>query len=329
MADNLIIAEEKLNWELSPYLTTILARFYNDKSRWSAAINIIAELDCLCSLAKLASKSAITMTRPEFETQDPSYLDIKGLVHPVLATRNPFFISNDVKFTREKPFYVVTGPNMGGKSTVLRQVGIAVILAQMGSFVPCEYIKLYPVDFIFTRLGASDSLAEGKSTFFLETEEASKVLHKGTKSSLVIMDELGRGTSTDDGSSIALGFLDFLTHNIKPRMLFTTHYHMIISDISELPGVVLVYMDSVIDEITQKILFLYKLREGICPRSYGLNVARLAGISGQKLEIAQQISEEIEQKYKEIKIMGEIRKFKLQGLGLQEIKYKLQQLNLI
>ncbi|CAG9323485.1 unnamed protein product [Blepharisma stoltei] len=328
LVDQLEILEEQMRWALGPYLASVLKHFYDEKDRWARAISIVAEIDCLCSFAKLASKSLVQLSRPEFVIGDQSYLEIKGLVHPILATKNPLFVPNDVLFTSENPCYVLTGPNMGGKSTVLRQAGIAVIMAQIGSFVPCEYMKFYPVDYIFTRLGAADSLIEGKSTYFMEIEEASKVLYHGTPSSLVIMDELGRGTSTSDGASIALGFLKYVTSMIKPRTLFTTHYHMIISDIAELPGVVLVFMDSFINEVTQNVTFLYKLKQGICPKSYGLNVARSAGIFGQKMVVAQLKANEIEKNFKQIKIIGEIKKLKRQGLSPDDILEKLKQLNL-
>ena len=276
-------------------------------------IDYLAELDCLVSLSKVASSSPFTMTRPFF-SKNNGELIVKGLVHPILATRVLNFVSNDLEFTPESHCYVLTGPNMGGKSTILRNIGLAAILAQIGSFVPAEQMIIFPVDCIFTRLGANDSLIEGKSTFYLEMEEAGKFFLKGTERSLVIFDELGRGTSTEDGSALALATLQTLAKNLKPRTLFTTHYHMILADIHEIPGVDMYHMDSVLDTVNQSVVFLYKLKKGECPKSYGLNVAKLAGIPQKILEVAYNKSSEVENNQKLAIVTAALKKLKLKGV---------------
>jgi DNA mismatch repair protein MSH6 len=287
------IAEEKLKEQMKPFVIQLLRDFYQHSERWRKAIMAVAELDCLCSLAKVVQKSHFTVTRPKFTSDDSQYLKISNLVHPVLAHNKPDFVSNDIQFSSEHNCMVLTGPNMGGKSTLLRQVAIAVIMAQIGSFVPAEEMVISPVDRIFTRLGAADSLLEGKSTFQVEMEEASKVFKQGTQRSLVIMDELGRGTSTYDGAALAFAYLKELTETLSPRTLFTTHYHMLISKIQNLPRVHLWHMNALVSS-QDSVTFLYKLKEGACPSSYGLNVAKLAGVQRAVVSRASVKAKEVE-----------------------------------
>ena len=187
---------------------------------------------------------------------------------------------------------LVTGPNMGGKSTLLRQNCIAAILAQVGCHVPCASFKLTPVDRIFTRLGASDRILEGKSTFFVEMEETKNVIQFATHRSLAILDELGRGTSTFDGYSIAHAVLNYMINTIKCRALFSTHYHMLLDDFKVKPGVKSFHMSYKSTDDDNKITFLYKFVEGECPTSFGLNVARMAGIPKSILDRAKSKSAE-------------------------------------
>ena len=180
---------------------------------------------------------------------------------------------------------------MGGKSTLLRQNCIAAILAQIGCWVPCASFQLTPVDRIFTRLGASDRILEGKSTFYVEMEETKNVISFATFKSLAILDELGRGTSTFDGYSIAHAVLNYLVKQIRCRCLFSTHYHMLLDDFRGKPGVVSYHMSY--KELSHKeIMFLYKFVKGECPMSFGINVARMAGIPSSILDKAQHKSKE-------------------------------------
>lgn len=179
---------------------------------------------------------------------------------------------------------LVTGPNMGGKSTLMRQAGLLVIIAQMGAKVPAESCELTLVDRIFTRLGASDRITSGESTFFVEVNETSAILRHATRHSLVLLDELGRGTSTHDGMSIAHAVVKELSTKIHCRTLFSTHYHHLVEGFTSDPNVYLGHMACMVeneneDDPTQEtIVFLYKFARGACPKSYGFNAAKLAGI---------------------------------------------------
>ena len=325
LSDKLEIAEDRLKTQLKPFIIDLLSMFYQDHASWKLCIDLLSQLDCLLSLSKLTVSPSFPMTRPQF-SENPSDLSITSLYHPIIANRIFRFVPNDLYFAPTQHCYVLTGPNMGGKSTVLRKVGIAVILAQIGSYVPAESMILSPVDFIFTRLGASDSLIEGKSTFYLEMEEAGKFFRRGSEKSLVIMDELGRGTSTQDGSALALATLKALTNTLHPRTLFTTHYHMILTDIREIPGVHMAHMDSILNEHSRTVSFLYKLKEGECPRSYGLNVARLAGIPESLLEAAQEKAEEVENAQKLVMVTALLRKLKIAGV-VDPIPYLQEYIN--
>lgn len=175
---------------------------------------------------------------------------------------------------------------MGGKSTILRQNCVAAILAQIGCFVPCDSFIFTPVDRIFTRLGASDRILEGKSTFFVEMEETSNILAHATFKSIAILDELGRGTSTFDGYSIAHAVLKHVTEKIKCRCLFATHYHMLIDEFKDYPGVSCYHMSYKANEEGDRVTFLYQFIKGECPMSFGINVARMAGIDQKILKSA-------------------------------------------
>ena len=180
---------------------------------------------------------------------------------------------------------------MGGKSTLLRQVCISAIIAQIGCYVPAKFCKMTIVDRIFTRIGANDKLIDGKSTFYIEMEETKNIIENATINSLIIMDELGRGTSTKDGKIIAKTILYQIENKLKSRCLFTTHYHDIIEWCQNQPKMELFFMDSNVNNETKDITFLYKFKKGICPESYGIEVAKLAGIPNKIIERAQEIKE--------------------------------------
>jgi len=203
-------------------------------------------------------------------------------------------IPNDIKLGGDSPVVMVlTGPNMGGKSTLLRQTCIAVIMAQMGSYVPAASCVLSPVDRIFTRLGARDDIVTGQSTFMVELQETGNMLKYATSSSLVILDELGRGTSTFDGYAIAYSVLAHLATTIKCRTMFSTHYHSLTEEVGRLPSTGVYHMASIVDEANKEVAFLYRLTDGNCPRSYGLHVANMASIPKSILEEAQTIANKL------------------------------------
>ena len=216
------------------------------------------------------------------------------MIHPcVTLTSKKNFIPNDTHLDAgdNQQLLLVTGPNMGGKSTLLRQTALAVVLAQMGCYVPAESCELTPVDRVFTRIGASDRILEGKSTFFIEMEETKNVLQFATNRSLAILDELGRGTSTFDGYSIAHAVMGHITKKINCLTLFSTHYHMLLDEFKEHPGVQSYHMAFVTSDTTDQVVFLYKFIRGECPSSFGLNVAKMAGLPSWVLDRARERSQ--------------------------------------
>jgi DNA mismatch repair protein MSH6 len=198
------------------------------------------------------------------------------------------FIPNSIKLGSGEPLVVLlTGPNMGGKSTILRQTSIAVIMAQIGCYVFADKCIMTPVDRIFTRIGAQDHIFEGQSTFMVELIEAGLVLHQATQHSLVILDELGRGTSTFDGYSLAYAVLKFISEMIGCRTLFSTHYHMLTDEFKDNAAVALHHMKCITDPTLNKITFLYQMDRGVCPKSYGMNVAHMANLPLQVIQAAE------------------------------------------
>jgi DNA mismatch repair protein MutS len=199
--------------------------------------------------------------------------------HPVVesALAGESFMPNDCRLGGDDPrLLLVTGPNMGGKSTYLRQVAVIVLLAQLGSFVPAKSARIGLVDRIFTRVGAQDDLARGSSTFMVEMIETATILHQASRRSLVILDEVGRGTSTDDGLAIARAVVEDLHHRVGARTLFATHYLELTALAEQSPGIGNVHVAAL--ETDQRVIFLYNVRQGPADRAYGIQVARLAGL---------------------------------------------------
>merc|ERR1711879_270829 len=182
----------------------------------------------------------------------------------------------------------------GGKSTLLRQACVCVIMAQIGCFVPATSASLTVVDRIFTRIGANDRIMSGQSTFFVELDETSTILNHATDKSLVILDELGRGTSTFDGTGIAYAVATHVAHEIKCRTLFSTHYHLLPNAFKEDPRICMYYMNFMMDEETQDVTFLYKFTPGVCTNSHGLNCAKMAGLTPAIVERAKMLSQNFE-----------------------------------
>ena len=233
----------------------------------------LAELDVLACFAERAA--TLDCVQPELVPEPKLWIDSGR--HPVVeqATRDPF-IPNDIRFDDTRRMLIITGPNMGGKSTYMRQTALIAILAHIGCFVPAKRAVLGPLDRIFTRIGASDDLAGGRSTFMLEMTETANILHNATDRSLVLMDEVGRGTSTFDGLSLAWACAAYIARNIRAFTLFATHYFELTSLAGEAPGVANVHVEAV--EHGDKLVFLHSVKEGPANQSYGLQVAALAGI---------------------------------------------------
>jgi DNA mismatch repair protein MutS len=250
----------------------------------------VASLDVLAALAEVAVRR--DFVRPQVD--DGFALEIRGGRHPVVETMMPReeFIPNDVHLDADARVMILTGPNMAGKSTVLRQVGLIQLMAQVGSFVPARAARVGIVDRIFTRVGASDNLVRGQSTFMVEMNETAAILHAATPRSLVLLDEIGRGTSTWDGLSVATATTEHLHDQVGCKTIFATHYHELTRLDERLDGVV--NFSVAVREVGDDIVFLRRLVEGGADRSYGVEVARLAGLPEAVVDRARQILQELE-----------------------------------
>jgi DNA mismatch repair protein MutS len=220
---------------------------------------------------------------------DDFALELTACRHPVVERMMPreAFIPNDVRLDAERQIMIVTGPNMAGKSTVLRQVGLCVLMAQAGSFVPARAATIGLADRLFTRVGASDDLARGQSTFMVEMSETAAILHNATRRSLVLLDEIGRGTSTYDGVAIAWSVAEFLHEQIGCKTIFATHYHELTQLADRYARIV--NANVAVHESGEEIVFLHRLKPGGADRSYGIHVARLAGLPSGVIARAREV----------------------------------------
>ena len=254
------------------------------------AARALALLDVVTALAEVAAREGYA--KPEIA--DEFALDIVGGRHPVVERMMPRdkFIPNDVRLTDEARVIILTGPNMAGKSTILRQVGLIVLMAQMGSFVPATSARIGLVDRVFTRVGASDNLVRGQSTFMVEMAETSAILHSASARSLVLLDEIGRGTSTYDGVSIAWAVSEHLHDRTRCKTIFATHYHELTQLAQDLDAVR--NFNVAVREVNDDVLFLHRLQPGGADRSYGIEVGRLAGLPREVLSRARQVLQLLE-----------------------------------
>ncbi|KAF8966381.1 DNA mismatch repair protein msh6 [Entomortierella lignicola] len=274
----------------------LYAKFDENYKDWLKAVKIIAEIDCLGSLAKSSSALGWPSCRPEFVESEKSVLELEGLRHPcVIPGIASDFIPNDTVLGGDTSnLILLTGPNMGGKSTLLRQTCVAIIMAQLGCYVPAEKCRLTTFDRIFTRIGANDNILAGQSTFMVELSETSKILAEATERSMVILDELGRGTSTFDGYAIAYSVLHELSTRIGCLGLFSTHYGTLTTEFVRDPNVALKHMACQVDQENREVTFLYKLIDGVCEKSYGMNVAHMAGVPRKIVDRAEEMAEAFE-----------------------------------
>jgi len=286
-------AEEKINQReqgLFIELRDKIGGYIGDIQKNSFAL---AELDALGALAEVAEKYCYACP----EISDDDVIEIKDGRHPVVeaALKKDGFVSNDTLLDLQKnKLLIITGPNMAGKSTYIRQVALIVLMAQMGSFVPAVRAKIGVVDKIFTRIGASDSLVKGQSTFMVEMMETAQILKNATSRSLVIIDEVGRGTSTFDGLSIAWAVAEYIhdLHQTGVRSLFATHYHQL-TDLAATKSGAKNY-NIAVKEWGDKIIFLRRIMEGGTSRSYGIEVARIAGVPQEVIRRAKEILHNLE-----------------------------------
>jgi len=274
----LLNAEEKISeieYEIFQFLREEILKYVEDILKIA---DVVSQIDVFSSLAYIAIKN--NYTRPVIN--DSSRIFIKNGRHPVVEALLPSgekFIPNDLDIDNQtKQILIITGPNMAGKSTYLRQVGLIVLLAQIGSFIPAESAEIGVVDKIFTRVGASDNLAAGESTFLMEMIETANILNNATPKSLILLDEIGRGTSTYDGIAIAWAVTEYLHNNAKigSKTLFATHYHELTELEKILPRVI--NLNVAVKEYGDKVIFLRKIIPGACDKSYGVHVAQMAGV---------------------------------------------------
>jgi DNA mismatch repair protein MutS len=297
--------------------------------------HLVAQLDCLCSFTQLAIENKYIC--PEL---DESYeLDIKNGRHPVIEKQLPVgtpYIANDVFLDREtQQLIMITGPNMSGKSAILRQTALIVLLSQMGSFVPADNVRMGIIDKIFTRVGASDNISMGESTFMVEMNETASILNNISDRSLVLLDEIGRGTSTYDGISIAWAIAEFLhEHPSKPKTLFATHYHEL-NEMSESLTRIQNYNVSV-KELKDTVLFIRKLVKGGSAHSFGIHVAKMAGMPQIVILKAQKLLKKLEKDHssealsgiKSVKEEMQMSFFNLDDPLLEEIKDEILSLDI-
>ncbi len=349
----LVNAERYITEELKEYETKILGAeekiyklevaLFEQLISWTATYikpvqwnaHLIAQLDCLTSFAQLAIENKYVC--PDLD--DSFELDIKNGRHPVIEKQLPVgvpYIANDVFLDREtQQLIMITGPNMSGKSAILRQTALIVLLAQIGSFVPADSVRMGVVDKIFTRVGASDNISMGESTFMVEMNETASILNNLSERSLILLDEIGRGTSTYDGISIAWAIAEFLhEHPTQPKTLFATHYHEL-NEMSELLPRIQNFNVSV-KELKDTVLFIRKLVKGGSAHSFGIHVAKMAGMPQMVIAKAQKLLKKLEKDHSSDALNGlktekaemQMSFFNLDDPLLEEIKEEILSLDI-
>lgn len=287
--DTILHAEERayrLEYEL---FQSLLETIRKDLPKIQKLASVLSEIDCLYALSEVASSHGYI--RPLFTENT---VLIENGRHPILDAmmKEKAYVANDLIMNEHREILIITGPNMGGKSTYMRQMALLVVLAQMGSFVPCTRCELPLFDKIFTRIGASDDILSGQSTFMVEMTEANQALTLATEKSLILFDEIGRGTSTYDGMALAQSMIEYIASVIHAKTLFSTHYHELTALSSVLEGVENIHAE--VHEEDDHVTFMYRMKDGKADRSYGINVARLANLPDELLQRAKVLLAELE-----------------------------------
>ena len=281
-------ADERLSQIEYDLFNEVVKKIVDNANRIKKVAGVIAKIDVMNSLSNVSLKNHYVCPL----INDEGVIDIKNGRHPVIEViGSDDFVSNDTILTNENHIDIITGPNMAGKSTYMRQVAIITLMAHMGCFIPADSANITLVDRIYTRVGASDDLTRGQSTFLVEMSEMANIIDNATNKSLVILDEIGRGTSTYDGLSIAWAIVEYMSEHIKAKTLFATHYH----ELSELEGKVsgvVNYHIAVLEE-NNEIVFLRKIVRGFAKKSYGIAVAKLAGINNKIIKRSNVILNEL------------------------------------
>jgi DNA mismatch repair protein MutS len=288
--DKVLSARERALTREKYLYETLLQQLGEDLTRLQQCALALAQLDVLNCFAIVANEYG--WSTPELT--DERLLDIEAGKHPVVEqSLDQSFVANDTYLDERCSMLLVTGPNMGGKSTYMRQTALIVILAYMGSYVPARRARLGPIDQVFTRIGASDDLSSGRSTFMVEMTEAANILNNASANSLVLMDEIGRGTSTFDGLALAWACADHLAQKSGALTLFATHYFELTQLPEQYQNIANVHLDAI--EHGDDIIFMHSVKPGPANQSYGLQVARLAGIPAQAIQLARQKLQLLEQ----------------------------------
>jgi DNA mismatch repair protein MSH6 len=275
--------------------TRFCTRFDEEYQTWLAAVKIIAQLDCLISLAKASASLGEPSCRPQFTEGKRTIVEFEELRHPCMLNTVDDFIPNDIRLGGDAAnISLLTGANAAGKSTILRMTCVAVIMAQVGCYLPCTSATLTPVDRIMSRLGANDNIFAAQSTFFVELSETQKILSEATPRSLVILDELGRGTSSYDGVAVAQAVLHDIASRVGCVGFFATHYRSLAKEFEFHPEVQNKRMRIHVDESSKSITFLYKLEEGVAEGSFGMHCAAMCGIPSKIIENAEKAAREWE-----------------------------------
>lgn len=313
--ENAIRIEKQLFAELTAEIRKSLAKLQKLSI-------VLAEIDCYAALAEISSRYGYV--RPEFTDDE---LKIESGRHPILdeMMKDPKYVANSVEMNKDESILLITGPNMGGKSTYMRQTALIIIMAQMGCYVPAKSCRMPVFDRIFTRIGASDDILSGQSTFMVEMTEANRALQEATSHSLILFDEIGRGTSTYDGMALAQAMIEYIAACIHAKTLFSTHYHELTTLTDSIGCVRNVHV--VVKEENDKVTFLYKIRDGAADRSYGINVARLAGLPDAVLERARGLQKELESKKRVVQQSYQLVEMKKEDPTAEDILKKLRDVN--
>lgn len=312
--DEIVVIEERMYKEFVFFLQQSIAPLQKNAQ-------LIAELDCLCSFAKVAREQ--NYCKPQ--VSDSLKLTLNDARHPVIELQlahGEEYVPNDIHLNPEdQQLIILTGPNMSGKSALLRQTALAVLMAQIGCFVPAKHAEIGIVDKIYTRVGASDNISQGESTFMVEMTETASILNNLSERSLILLDEIGRGTSTFDGVSLAWAIAEYIhLHDTKAKTLFATHYHELNELEAKYPGVVNYHVTT--REVGKKVIFLRKIKKGGSEHSFGIHVAQMAGMPRKVVSRAAKILEELEQD--RASISG---KKTVKGLSQPDYQLQLFQIN--